>query len=226
MSPRRQGWRVLSAVGFDLDYTLAVPERDRATILAETVERVGAPEITREEYLAAHRDHLAAETRAPVFEALLPDDAGVAPEDLAAAYRAGVEAALVPVPGAVDLVESLRDRYRVALLTDGPVRAQQGKLERLGWTDLFDAVVITGSLPAPKPDWRAFDHLLDAMETPPWTTAYVGDHPEVDVRGANDAGLRPVHVVYDGGPDPAPEADAVVQRDALATDLPDALETL
>lgn len=217
---------MLTAVGFDLDYTLAVPARDRATLLDEAVEQVGAPPISREAYLDAHGEYLGAETREPIFEALLPAESETDPGVLASAYRERIEDALVPVEGASDLVTDLRERYRVGLLTDGPVRAQHGKLETLGWAELFDAVVVTGSLPAGKPDWRTFDHLLDALEAPPWTTCYVGDHPEADVRGASDAGLHTVQVVYDGGPDPVPEADAVVERDALAAELPAVLSEL
>ena len=61
----------IEAVGFDLDYTLAVPERDRARLLADAVESVGAAPITREAYLEAHRENLTGETRAPIFEDLL-----------------------------------------------------------------------------------------------------------------------------------------------------------
>ena len=214
---------MLTAVGFDLDYTLAVPVRDRATILSEAITQVDAPPISREAYLDAHGEYLTAETRSPIFEALLPPESETDPDALAAAYRERVEDALVPVEGAADLVTGLRDRYRVGLLTDGPVRAQHGKLEHLGWTELFDAVVVTGSLPAGKPDWRTFDHLLDGLDAPPWTTCYVGDHPEADVRGASEMGLHTVQVVSEDGPEPVPEADAVVERERLATDLPELL---
>lgn len=217
---------MVTAVGFDLDYTLAVPERDRSSILADAVASVGAPEISRDAYLDAHREHLTAETRAPIFDALLPADADASAEELARAYRTGVERALVPVAGAADLVRRLRADYRVGLLTDGPVRAQRGKLERLGWTDLFDAVVVTGALPAGKPDARTFAALLSALDATPERAVYVGDHPVADVRGALDAGLHAVQVVYEGGPDPVPAADAVVERDRLVSTLPAVLASV
>lgn len=217
---------MVAAVGFDLDDTLAVPERDRATILTDAVEAVDAPDISREDYLEAHREHLTAETRAPIFDALLPADADPTAEELATAYRDAVEGALVPVPGAADLVCDLRNDYRVGLLTDGPVRAQHGKLETLGWTDLFDAVVVTGGLPAGKPDPRTFAALLDELDAEPSETVYVGDHPDADVRGALDAELRVVQVVYQGGPDRVPGVDAAVERDRLGADLLPILATV
>ena len=37
-----------TAVAFDLDYTLAVPTRDRQTILSEAAQVAGAPPLSRE----------------------------------------------------------------------------------------------------------------------------------------------------------------------------------
>lgn len=215
----------LAAVAFDLDYTLAVPERDRQTLLDEASATVGAPSFSRTEYLAAHRRNLASETRAPIFADLLDSrNADASPADLAGAYRRSIERALVPVVGAEALVRDLRERYRVGLLTDGPVVAQRSKLAVLGWEDLFDTVVITGSLPAGKPDERAFRALLDGLGTESASTVYVGDSAEIDVKGAKRAGLFAVHIL---GPEqtPAPGADAAIERERLE-DLPAVLDDL
>ena len=219
-------------MGFDLDETLAVPERDRSTLLAEAISAIGAADrladVTRESYLRAHREHSGDRTREPVFAALLEEhvdgEGDVDPAELAAAYRRAVEDALVPVEGAADLVERLRRSYRVGLLTDGPVRTQRGKLETLGWTDLFDAVVVTGELPEPKPDPRTFRRLLRELDADPDETVFVGDHPEADVAGAANAGLYAVQVRYPGGPGPHPDANATVERAELVERLPDLLE--
>ncbi|MFB6301509.1 MAG: HAD family hydrolase [Haloferacaceae archaeon] len=216
----------VDAVSFDLDDTLAVTRRDRATLLREACEAVGAPPLSREAYLAAHADNLTAETRASTFAALL-DEQGVVdvdPAALAAAYRERVNDALVPVPRAAALLEDLRERYRIGLLTNGSVRAQWAKVEHLGWTDAFDAVIVTGDLSAGKPDVRAFDAVCEALDADPARTVHVGDDPTTDVGGAHDAGLRAVQVL--GADDrPDPRAVAHVRRDDLADELPDVLRT-
>ncbi len=207
------------AVVFDLDYTLAVPERDRQALLDEATEAAGVRSIDRQEYLDAHSADIASETRAPIFEALLEGaDAGA----VASAYRLAVEDALVPVSGAEALLRDLGETYRVGLLTDGPTRAQRGKLETLGWTDSFDGVVVTGALPAGKPDPGAFAAILDTLGVAPGETAFVGDHPEADVRGAAAAGMVTVQVL-DGRHGRVPEADAAVDRDRLGERLRDLL---
>jgi len=228
---------VIRAVGFDLDETLAVPERDRSTLLAEAVRAVDAADLlaglTRESYLRAHREHSGGLTREPVFAALVEEhtdgEGGIDPAELAAAYRRAVEDALVPVEGAADLVGTLRESYRVGLLTDGPGRTQRRKLETLGWTDLFDAVVVTGDLPEPKPDPRTFRRLLDELDelgADPGEAVFVGDHPEADVAGAAAAGLYAVQVRYPDGPGIHPDADATVERAELAERLPGVIESL
>jgi putative hydrolase of the HAD superfamily len=211
----------VKAVGFDLDETLAVTTRDRRHLLADASERADAPPLSRAAYLDAHAEHSGHETREPVFDALLSDhDTDATADDLAGAYREAVESAMEPLPGVPGLVRALRTDYAVGLLTDGPVEAQRSKLRALGWTDLFDAALVTGALPAPKPDGRAFDALVDALEIPPAQFVYVGDHPENDVAGAAAAGMTAVQVLYDGGPDPHPDATATVQRERLVVELP------
>jgi len=216
----------VSAVVFDLDYTLAVPERERQLLLDEATAAAGAPAFSRAEYLDAHRRNLTNETRAPIFADLLAAyDTEASPTVLASAYREAIERALVPVPGAESLVRDLRRRYRVGLLTDGPVVAQRDKLDVLGWDNLFDAAVVTGALPAGKPDERAFRAVLDHLGVEGKSAVYVGDDADTDIHGAKDAGLRAVHVL--GRERKAcPRADAVVARDSLGADLPGVLARL
>lgn len=222
----------VDAVGFDLDYTLAVPDRERSAILLDALDAVGVPrdalDEPRDAYLRAHARHLDRETREPVFESLLSgagvetevaDGSGVDPAAAARHYRDGIAAALRPVPGARDLLDRLRETYRVGLLTDGPAVAQRDKLAALGWENAFDAVLVSGELGVGKPDRRAFAALCAALRADPEHVVYVGDDPARDVVGAADAGLRTVQVL--GPDDDAHErADATVSRDEMASRLP------
>ena len=153
----------ITAVGFDLDETLAVPTRDRAAILSDATARVEAPSLSREAYLEAHARNLTGETRTPIFADLLADhDTDTDPKTVANAYRQEIADALVPIPDAEPFLARLRREYRVGLLTNGPRVAQHDKLELLGWTDAFDSALVTGDLEAGKPDPAAFAALLDA----------------------------------------------------------------
>ena len=216
-----------TAVAFDLDDTLAVPTRDRRTILREAARVAGAPPLSRQAYLAAHADCLTEETREPIFAALLSDhDTSASPAAVARAYRELTAEALRPVTGAESLLDRLRGSYRVGLLTNGPVVAQHDKLRELGWSGAFDAELVTGSLAAGKPDARAFEALLSELDTTPEETVYVGDDVHADIEGAAGVGMVPIQVLFEGSADPHPEAAAFVDRDDLATALPELLDEL
>ncbi|WEL20756.1 HAD family hydrolase [Halorhabdus sp. BNX81] len=217
----------VNAVVFDLDETLAVTTRDRGTLIEEATAVAGGDPIEYTTYQDTHHEAVTSETRAPIFEAVI-DDETVDPDAVADTYREAVNDALVPVDGASDLLAHLTNGagYRVGVLTDGPVRAQRSKLDVLGWDDYLDASVVTGALKTRKPDPIAFEAILEEMSVRPSEAVYVGDKPEVDVAGAKDAGLAAVQVLYPGGPELHPRADAAVDRDKLRTDLLDVLAGL
>ncbi|ERG95515.1 HAD family hydrolase [Haloquadratum walsbyi] len=214
----------LTAVGFDLDETLAIPTRDRATILAEAIASVGAPQITREAYLEAHGRHLTSETRTPIFADLLAGrETDVDAKALADAYRHEIADALVPLSGVKPFLRTLTKEYHVGLLTNGPQLAQRDKLQTLTLSELFDVALVTGELSAGKPDPAAFEALTDALGVTAGKTAYVGDDVDADISGAANAGLTPIQVIYDGGPDPTPEAAVHIPRTELCSQLPTVL---
>ncbi|SIR29233.1 putative hydrolase of the HAD superfamily [Haladaptatus litoreus] len=216
----------VTAVGFDLDDTLAVTDRPRATLLSDATEAVSAPSLSRDDYLDAHSRHLATETREPIFADLLPEESKISSETLTEAYRNAILDALTPLTGIPNMLDTLRQNYRVGLLTNGPVVAQRGKIAQLGWEPYFDTTIVTGELDAGKPDSRAFDALCSELESSPEETVYVGDNPKMDVLGANDAGMMTVQVLYPGGPEAEPAADAHIDRDELVLGLPDLLSSL
>jgi putative hydrolase of the HAD superfamily len=217
----------VAAVAFDLDYTLAVPTESRASLLADATAAVDAPRLSRAAYLDAHADNLTRRTREPIFERLLEShETNVEAADLTAAYRDRINDALEPVPGVESMLADLRGRYRLGLLTNGPVVAQRSKLRELGWEDAFDVALVTGELPSGKPDAAAFEALLSELGTDAEETVFVGDDTDADIVGASGAGLTAVQVRFPGGPDLDPTADAAVDRAELATTLPALLESL
>lgn len=219
----------LQAVVFDLDETLAIVDRDRSALLADACEAVGVPPFDRTDYVAAHADHRTADDRVPIFEDLLETDGvdgEVDPETLAGAYRQAIGEHIGPVEGVEQLLDGLAADYRIGLLTNGPVSAQQDKIDRLGWGSRFDAIVISGHLEAGKPDGRAFQAVLEKLDVSADEAVHVGDQVGSDVEGAKSAGLSAVQVLYPGGPEPDVSADGYVDRASLATGLPTVLQAL
>lgn len=112
--------------------------------------------------------------------------------------------------GAPETLGSLRERgYRVAVVSnaDGRVR---GLLEAAGLAPHLEFVVDSAEVGVEKPDPRIFHAATGRLGLPPGACAYVGDIYEIDVVGAERAGLTPI-LIGDG---PAPEGTRRV------TDLP------
>ncbi len=218
---------MLRAVVFDLDYTLAVPERDRQTLLTEATDAVGAPQLAREAYLKAHNRHLTGDSREPIFDELLASyETSVTGAALATAYRERLAETLNPLEGVEAMLETLKTEYRVGLLTNGPVLAQRDKLTTLGWEELFDASLVTGELEAGKPDTRAFEAILAELDVDPTEAVYVGDDIDADITGATNAGMAAIQVLLPDGPGPDPRAVAHVEQTEIATALPALIRAL
>ncbi len=119
-------------------------------------------------------------------------------------------------PDARPALERLASRYRLIAVTNG-----NADLELIGIDDLFDAFVSARSAGAAKPDPRIFTAAIEAGGHPADHTLHVGDHPEHDVRGAQQSGLRTAWVNRGKLPWPEehPAADLEVSDLAVLADF-------
>ncbi|MEU5218414.1 HAD family hydrolase [Streptomyces sp. NPDC020807] len=104
-------------------------------------------------------------------------------------YVAHYEAAWELFPDALPVLDLLARDYRHAVLSNSSIHAQEPKLRALGVRDRFEAVVCAAELGVAKPAPEAFRAACTALGLPPEQVAYVGDQPDIDARGATEAGL-------------------------------------
>lgn len=117
------------------------------------------------------------------------------PRRIAEAFSAARFERVVPLPGAVELLERLHAaKVPLGLVTNGDAAQQRAKIERHGLARFFGAVVIEGEFGAGKPDAAVFQHALEKLGAKAEGSWMVGDHPEFDVGGAQALGLRAVWV--------------------------------
>jgi putative hydrolase of the HAD superfamily len=90
------------------------------------------------------------------------------------------------------VIQRLRERLRVAVITNGPSEGQREKLDITGLTPLLDLVVVSGDLDVGKPDAAIFRFALDYLGLDPACVWHVGDSLVNDVGGARSAGLGSV----------------------------------
>jgi putative hydrolase of the HAD superfamily len=133
-------------------------------------------------------------------------------------YKAHYETAWALFPDVLPALNALAASHRHAVLSNSSLTVQDRKLRVLGVHDRFEVILCAAELGVSKPEAGAFLAACAALELAPHQVAYVGDHPEIDGRGAADAGLLSVWIDRDGGHEPG---DAVGRhRIASLAELP------
>jgi putative hydrolase of the HAD superfamily len=125
-------------------------------------------------------------------------------------------------PHAREVLDELRGRYPLALVTDAQNTYARGELHQVGLLDFFDPIIISGDHGFRKPDRRLFQLALDAMGVAPENTLYVGNDMYRDIFGARQAGMFTVMFDSDQGTKSHPDC----QPDFTITDLRELLEIL
>ncbi|MER6344341.1 HAD family hydrolase [Streptomyces sp. NPDC001595] len=114
-------------------------------------------------------------------------------------YLARYEAAWALFPDVVPVLDALAASHRHAVLSNSSLFVQDRKLRVLGVHHRFETILCAAELGVSKPQAAAFLAACEALSLPPHQVAYVGDHPEIDGRGAADAGLLSVWIDRVGG---------------------------
>ena len=132
-----------------------------------------------------------------VFAALLekyPPDIPYNAEACVNFYYRNMPRFAVPSVDAVRILGELRRAgLKTAIVTNIPEARtldQKIKIEALGISHLFDAIVVSGELGIPKPDRRIFLHAAELLGVKPDECLFVGDDPTSDVMGAIGADME------------------------------------
>jgi putative hydrolase of the HAD superfamily len=127
--------------------------------------------------------------------ALAIDDEKVLTE-LTMAYDRFEDASLRLFSGAIELLKQLiQNRVKLCVVTNGDAYRQWKKMIATGIADLFDCVVISETAGVSKPDPRIFQTAISLLDSDPSETAFVGDRPDLDIKGARQAGMYTVRVL-------------------------------
>jgi putative hydrolase of the HAD superfamily len=141
--------------------------------------------------------------------------ADAACRDAALLYRSEYLAARRAMSGAAALLEAVRQRAAVAIVSNNMLQEQQDKLAHCGLAAHVDALVVSEDVGIAKPDPEIFLVALRALGVRPAEAVMVGDSWPADVVGARSAGIRPVWFNPSRLPSPEPHA-GVSELHALA----------
>jgi putative hydrolase of the HAD superfamily len=98
----------------------------------------------------------------------------------------------VPFPDAKPVLDDLSRTCKLGLVTNGPCDLQCEKLERGGLRGYFDAVAVSREVGILKPDPRIFAIALERLGVSAPDSAFVGDTPATDIKGAHAAGMKAI----------------------------------
>ncbi|MDF4204621.1 HAD family hydrolase [Maribacter sp. SA7] len=93
--------------------------------------------------------------------------------------------------GVEDVLKSLKDRYRLIVLTKGDLLDQERKLERSGLSEYFHHVEVLSDKKE-----KNYSHLLEHLQIAPGEFLMIGNSLKSDVLPLVEIGARAVHVPF------------------------------
>lgn len=95
--------------------------------------------------------------------------------------------------GALDILDYLREDYRLHIITNGFHQIQEAKLKNSGIFHYFETVTHSETAGVKKPNPLIFEHAMRSALTLPTASIMVGDCIDADVRGALNCGMDAIH---------------------------------
>lgn len=99
-------------------------------------------------------------------------------------------------PELLQRLQRLKERFAIAVLTNGASTSQRVKINALGLDRIFPehCIFVSSEIGISKPDQRTFDWVADALGVTSHECVYFGDQLETDVMAARNAGWQ-AHLV-------------------------------
>ena len=95
--------------------------------------------------------------------------------------------------GALELLEVLKNRFRLHIITNGFDKVQQFKIENSGIESFFEFVFTAEKVGFKKPHPEIFIQSLKTVNTTAEASIMIGDSFEADILGALNQGMQAIH---------------------------------
>jgi putative hydrolase of the HAD superfamily len=95
--------------------------------------------------------------------------------------------------GAIELLEALKSRFRLHIITNGFDKVQQFKIENSGIKSFFEFVFTAEKVGFKKPHPEIFIQSLKTVNTTAEASIMIGDSFEADILGALNQGMQAIH---------------------------------
>ena len=98
-------------------------------------------------------------------------------------------------PGAIEVLDKLKEWYSLHIITNGFREVQHFKMRNAGLTPYFSTVTDSESVGVKKPNPLIFQKALSDASCNPTSSVMIGDSYEADILGAIGVGMKAIHFV-------------------------------
>ncbi|MDY0780090.1 YjjG family noncanonical pyrimidine nucleotidase [Tenacibaculum sp. IB213877] len=97
------------------------------------------------------------------------------------------------IEGTIELLEYLKNNYKLHIITNGFEEVQHLKLKNSNIKNYFDVIITSESVGVKKPNPKVFEFAVQSVGVQPHNCVMIGDSYEADVLGAFKSGMLPIH---------------------------------
>jgi len=90
----------------------------------------------------------------------------------------------------INTVLKLKEHVKTAIISNGSVESQRGKIKHTKLDELFEVIIISDEVGVGKPDPKIFELALNKLDVPPENALFMGDRLDKDILGCQNAGIR------------------------------------
>lgn len=97
------------------------------------------------------------------------------------------------IDGAIELLEYLKPKYRLHILSNGFKELQSHKMRTAGIGHYFDTLILSEDIGVNKPGKRLFEHALKKAGAELQSSIMIGDMFDADIAGAAGIGMEQIY---------------------------------
>ena len=96
--------------------------------------------------------------------------------------------------GSLEILEYLREKYELHIITNGFQEVQGKKLENSGIRQYFETVTTSEEVGVKKPNPKIFNHAMEKASAHSSNSVMIGDNLDADIIGAHNLGLKVIYL--------------------------------
>jgi putative hydrolase of the HAD superfamily len=188
---------MIKAVLFDLDGTLLNRDESVKRFIDNQYERLNkwVGHISKEKYISRfiELDKRGYVWKDKVYQQLTHEFhfSGITWEGLLQDYISEFKYNCVPFDNLILMLEELKSsNLLLGMITNGFGQFQMDNMKALGIEEHFDVILVSECEGMKKPDPQIFIRALEKLKVSPKQSVFVGDHPENDVKAAQNVGMK------------------------------------